>query len=623
MPSYSLIRNLSLLLIPLLLACTKPKLGDDIPWWKAAGPEVVPNTFLQIDKRSEYLTMKDGTRIATDIYLPQGATAKLPTLFMQTRYYRSLDLRFALFPDRFSSTVDYFVRDGYAVVVIDTRGSGASFGKVDAPWSPAEVEDGAEIVQWIVKQPWSNGNVGAMGISYDGTAAEMLLTTKHPAVKAIAPRFALFDCYSDIAFPGGIHLNWFTRNWGKGNTALDSGNPGGALGFLAGLIIRGVTPVDADRNRSLLKEAYTEHEANHDIFKDMLGIAYREDLTVRGFSFADVCPFGFIREIKDTKVPIYSYSGWFDGAYPNSNIKRFLSIRNPGSRLVLGPWDHGGRQNISDFSPGRGVAFPHMDELKRYFDLYLRGVSTGIDKENPVHYFTMGEQKWKSSNTWPPPGGTKINVFMGEANKLNYNPPTASTNEYDRYLVDYTAGTGEGSRWNSLLNNARNRIEYPNRKEEDRKLLVYDSAPLAEPLEVTGNPIADIHITSSDKDGAFYVYLEDVWPDGSVHYVTEGQLRALHRKETRDAPLYEYPGVNRSFSREDAELLTPGAPARLRFELIATSYQFKKGHRIRVAIAGADKDHFAFVPKNPPTIHLLRSARYPSRIELPVYQGKK
>ncbi len=608
-----------------LLSCTGSKLGTDAANWL---PQKMPSREPMAaapTKTSFYLPMPDGVKIATDLYLPSGyaAPAKLPTILLQTRYYRAFDIRWpaSLFTERFGPTIKAFTANGYAVVTTDTRGSGASFGSIDAPWSPSEVRDGSEVVHWITLQPWSNGKVGSLGTSYDGTSADMLLASGHPALKAIAPRFSLFDCYTDVAFPGGIHFKWFTKNWGIGNRALDLGRPGDALGFLAGLVIKGPKPVDEDASKKLLSAAQKEHEDNHDVFKDMLGITYREDRNERGFGFADVCPFGFVRELEATKVPIYSYSGWFDGAYPNAAIARFLSVKNPGSKLILGPWDHGGRQNISPFSSGRGPAFDHYGELLRFFDRYLKGEATGVDKELPVRYFTMGEEKWKSAPSWPPPGGKKVSLYLGEKRAVTFTPPTATdAASQDSYQVSYDLGTGDNARWNSIYNNDKKPILYPDRRRADEKLLVYDSPTLSGDLEVTGNPIAQIYLSSSDRDGEVFVYLEDLFPDGRVQYVTEGLLRALHRKESADAPMYQNAaGINRTFSRDDGQNLTPGKVAELRFELIATSYQFKKGHRIRIAIAGADTDHFSVVPPKPPIFKVQHSKQYPSRIELPVY----
>jgi len=615
-------KKIVLILVLLLTSCTPPRLGTDKAWW--LDQPIADRDLIQKlpTRKSLYVPMRDRTRIATDIYLPSDyiAGTKLPTILLQTRYYRAFDVRWpaSIFAERFTATIKNFTANGYAVVATDTRGSGASFNTIDAPWSPAEVYDGSDLVSWIIQQTWSDGKVGSLGTSYDGTSAEMLLTTKHPAIKAIAPRFSLFDCYTDVAFPGGIHLSWFTKNWSIGNKALDSGDTGLALGFIKGIFLKGALPVDEPNAKSLLKEAIAEHENNHDVFKDMLGVTYREDRTVRGFSFADVCPFGFIRELQSTKVPIYSYSGWFDGAYQTSAINRFLTVKNPGSRLIIGPWDHGGKRNISPYSTGRAPAFSHQLELLRFFDLYLKGKSTGIEKENPVWFYTMGEEKWHSAPSWPPPGGKKVDIFLSDSHTLSYQPPVVEVAN-DTYKVNVTAGTGDNSRWNSLFNTDGRAIEYWDRRDEDRKLLVYDTNPLQDDLIVTGSAIIKLYLASNTKDGEVFVYLEDVYPDGSVQYVTEGELRALHRKESKEAAPYNSMGVNRSFSRDDGENLIPGRTTEMRFELLATSYQFKEGHRIRVAIAGADKDHFAFLAGQVPTYRIEHSRSYPSKIELPVY----
>ena len=143
---------------------------------------------------SYYLAMRDGVRLAIDTYLPDGATGALPTLVICTPYYR----RFALASDAPATSEpsisagryrDFFVPRGYALVVVDVRGTGASFGVRESFRSPRERDDYREIVEWIVAQPWSSGAVGATGVSYVGAAADFLASTGHPAVKAIAPLF--------------------------------------------------------------------------------------------------------------------------------------------------------------------------------------------------------------------------------------------------------------------------------------------------------------------------------------------------------------------------------------------------------------------------------------------------
>ena len=147
-------------------------------------------------------------------------------------------------------------------------------------------------------------------------------------------------------------------------------------------------------------------------------------------------------------------------------------------------------------------------------------------------------------------------------------------------------------------------------------MLVYRSLPLAAPLEVTGHPIARLWLTADRDDVHVFVYLEDEGPDGRVQYVTEGQLRALHRQTSAAAP-YDTPVPYRSFTRADARPLVPGEATELLVDLLPTSYLFAAGRRVRLALAGADRDHFAVLP-GAPSWAFHRGGGRASYLELPV-----
>ena len=128
-------------------------------------------------------------------------------------------------------TLGFFVPRGYAYVVVDVRGSGASFGVRTIEYSDAEVHDGSTIVDWILGQDWSDGKIGSTGQSYIGTTAEMLLRNRHPAIKAVMPTFSGYDFFTEIVYPGGIENTAFVRQWAEFNRALDAGEhtPGSAI----------------------------------------------------------------------------------------------------------------------------------------------------------------------------------------------------------------------------------------------------------------------------------------------------------------------------------------------------------------------------------------------------------
>lgn len=614
-----------------------------------------------MSRTSHYVTMRDGVRIAVNATLPDDRRGPLPTILHQTRYMRSIDWRRLLagrgiekFLDSAGTTRDRFVAAGYAWVDADVRGSGASGGRRPSPWWSDEVADGAELVDWIVCQPWSDGAVGATGVSYAGTCAEMLMVNRHPAVRAVVPRFSLYDVYADIAFPGGVHLSWFTETWAAINRALDDNAYDRAFARMIGvnaealealwrgrrpiaaavakqigsgrlrrqvalalrLAVRGVTPVDG-ASRAELAAAVRDHAGNGDVHAMALQVTCRDDdrvypdfpdATIDSFS-----PHAHRAAIAGSGAAVMSYSGWLDGAYNNAAVKRFL---DGGARhLLLGPWDHGGRQDISPFSRRTRTDHDHDGELIAFFDRHLRGVDP--DRELPrVRYFTLGAERWKSAGAWPPAGVEPRPWFLDRGRALSASRPAEPG--ADSYRIDPGVGTGVRSRWRTLLGLAAP-LGYGDRAALADRLMTYTSAPLADPLTVTGHPIAHLIVEAGAPDGALFAYLEDVAPDGRSTYVTEGMLRLLHRR-SGEAPC-AHAGVARSFVRADAAPVTPGEPVVARFDLLPVSYRFDRGHAIRVAIAGADADHFAPIYRGGETLAVHRGGADASRIELPLEPG--
>lgn len=575
-------------------------------------------------KQSIYVTMRDGVEIAIDYYLPKGlpASEKIPAILIQTRYWRNMVVNM-----RDNGIGEYFVRHGYALVSVDVRGTGASFGNWLYPWTEAETKDGAEIVDWIIRQPWSNGLIGTYGTSYMGATAEFLLVNHHPAVKAAAVRYSLYDAYTDVAFPGGIRQDWFLDMWNRVNHALDA-NDAGAMGQMMGILpfhipgIPGVSPAGPENTRrQKLRDAVLSHKNNGDLYAESKTIEYRDDYSKNwNGTFKKISPYSFKNEIESSGAAIYSYSGWYDGPYTGATVNRYLNISNP-KKLLLGPWPHGGHENISPFSPTRKNDFDHNAEMLRFFDYHLKGIKNGIMEEAPVRYYTMGEEKWKNAQSWPPPSTAKT-YYLSTGHGLSADAPKDEA--YDNYKVDYTAGSGHASRYDSLLNLKNVPIGYPDRVEADKKLLVYETAPLDADIEVTGHPVIKLYVSSTATDGQFFVYLEDVSPEGKVSYITEGVLRAACRAVSSDTPPFiRPPGMpNHTFNRADAKPLVPGEIEEIIIDLQPTSVLFMKGHRIRVAVAGADKDHFGLPPMPEPEIKIYRSRSHLSAIELPVVNSK-
>jgi len=581
-----------------------------------------PLEVQSINVKAFYLTMRDGIKIAVNLYLPEelDPEAKLPTILFATRYWRASDVRLPSgekLPN-VGLRIRRFLANGYAYVSMDSRGTGASEGTWPCPWAPDEVKDYGEVADWIIRHPWSNGRIGTAGVSYNGTTAEMSGVNKHPAIKAIVPEFSLYDAYPDIGLPGGIHMSEFTRKWSEGNDMLDQNTSREITrDGKVQAIIKGVMPVDEDPDGAMLQKIVDARLYNCNVYEAALHSQFIDDVWIcdPSITMLTYSPCGHQEAFRETGVPIYGYSGWFDGAYAHSAIKRYLTIRNPGSKLILGPWNHGGSFNSSPVFKEK-TRFDHIAELMRFFDHHLKDKDTGIYDEAPIHYYTMVEEKWKPAETWPPEAhGSKYYFASGHV----LTPVQPSKDEaYDQYRADYNTATGLTARWDTLLGGTP--VIYPDRVEEDKKLLTYTSVPLESEMEVTGHPIITLYIASTASDGQFFVYLEDVDEKGKVTYVTEGELRALHRKISTDPQPYRNVVPYHSFLRKDGEPLIPGEVTKLVFDLLPTSYLFEKGHSIRIALASADRDHFAPSAFAPPVITYYRDQSRSSHVILPVIQ---
>jgi putative CocE/NonD family hydrolase len=585
-----------------------------------------PELYRLPDRPSSfYVAMRDGCRLAVDIYLPIGVglpSGGVPTILILTPYYRRFALREGASPATDPSPNagkyrDFFVPRGYALVVVDVRGTGASFGTRDSFRSPAEREDYREIADWIVAQPWSNGVIGSTGISYLGAAACFLASTGHKAVKAIAPLFAVWNTYADHFYPGGVLLNKLAKSYDELMVGLDQDRRDilARQPYFKNPDFAGPQPVDADADGTLCRAAVREHLSNFHMPDFITEFQFADsrlpyDDSFGSFSFS---PYHYAGDI-DPGVAVYSISGWMDGAgFANGSIARYLSLPNRKQHLLLGPWDHGARANVSPWRKSVQPEFNVLAEVLRFFDHYLMGRDTGLQHEAPIHYFCLHEEAWREASAWPLVSVTRT-LYLSSERGLGNDVGAAGQ---DEYKVDFSIGTGELTRYERLA--AVDTTEYyADWQGRDVAMLSYTSEPLDEAGEIAGHPIVDLWITSSQPDAVLHVYLSELEADGSVRYVTEGVLRALHRREAEPQPHQKWSWPFRDFSRANAQPLVPGEPARLRFALLPTAWVLQRGSRLRLSIAGADRDHYVQLPHGRlPVLGIQRGGRMASSLALP------
>jgi putative CocE/NonD family hydrolase len=591
-------------------------------------------------RRSQYLTLGDGTRLAYDLYLPTKggvpADEPLPTLFKYTPYLRTFtifdaegnfllgDLYALKWYEKAMLRIRHRLSDqghlmdavfntgwlkpmlhhGYAVVVVERPGTGASFGVMD-PSFEVGAKQADEIMDWIVAQDWCDGNIGMYGDSWQAMIQFAAASTGNPHLKAILPVSSSLDSYSAVNYRGGVYNETFNTlfSWSTG-----------ALETLA-------TPVEADEDSTLLAQARAERsgstvgERSAEVLRKY---PFHDSTTPDGDNVweGDFALYPFIERINQAGVPIYMTNRWYD-LFTGDMFLWYANLTVP-RRLVVRPLDH---------SEVDGDAFD-LDfgaEAHRWFDYWLKGIDNGIMDEPPITYYTLGapeKEAWQTSDRWPLSDRERARFYfaagrsgsVGSANDgvLTRDAPTAPE-AHDAYQVDYSRTSGENSRWGAVLSGS----DYPNMRANDEKALTYTTPLLENDVEITGHPIVHLWLTTDVPDLDVFVYLEDVDSRGDSTYITEGNLRASHR--TLSPAPYDNLGLpyHRHYE-SDLKPIPVGEPVELVFDLLPTSYLFQEGHRIRVTVVFADADNFDTpVLDPPPALNLLRSAKFPSHVELP------
>ncbi|MGE3618067.1 MAG: CocE/NonD family hydrolase [Gemmatimonadales bacterium] len=567
-------------------------------------------------RTSQYLTMRDGIRLAADIYRPTKAGVvhdePLPVVWTHHRYNRASFQNDSLvdYVGGFGRGMDVLLHHGYVVAAVDTRGGGASFGTQPGFFSPDETRDAYEVTEWLAAQPWSTGNIGMTGRSYLGITQLFAASQAPPHLKAIFPEMYVFEWYPMIR-PGGVFRDDFFGKWEFLTHQLDN-----SVHFTWGpLSFGGVAPVDGPAGPAQRDSAIAGHAVNRNMLEMWQGVPFRNSIDpVSGKEiYAERGPDTYLAQINASGVPVYGLAGWYD-AFPRDALLWYANLTVP-QKLVIGPWFH-----------GQTDGFDLTVERLRWYAHWLKGVDNGIEREPPIRYFVIdapAESAWRSATTWPIPEAVPTEFFLREgkaASAGSFNDgrllriAPEDTSAADARVIDTTATLGPGNRWANTYGGA---VGYPDLAGNDAKGFTYTTAPLAGPVEVVGHPVMHLWVTSSAGDFDAMAYLEDVDSTGRSTYVTEGVLRASHRKLAE--PPFKNFGLPwpRSFAEDVSPL--PAEPTELVFDLLPTAKRFRAGHRIRLTIQGTDREtHLALPQKRPPRVGVYRDAAHTSRIILPV-----
>jgi len=545
--------------------------------------------------QSVYVPAEDGVRIAVDVWLPVERTAAgrpVGTVMRVTRYYRAEAPREpGPEADTNAAAGDLFNGAGFALVVADARGTGASFGTRAGELSEREIKDYAGLIGWIAAQPWSNGRVGVYGGSYEGQAAELI---------------------AGLGVAGALD-----------RLAAATGQPAETIARPAS-----VKPVDGPEGPALLGAAVGEHQSNTDAHALMGRVPFRDD-RVAGLDWEATVPAASWPAIASSGVPVLVRAGWLDGGFAAGALARFVTQASH-QQVEIGPWGHGGGSFADTLRPAGRPPGPEAtgpmehDPLspgsqdRRLVEFFARYLERDGEPAGPgtLAFGTLGPDAWQTVTSWPPAGTGTQRWYLSPPGQGPGLAREAGRAGIVTHRVDATASTGAVNRWLAIdLDRAP---AYPGRAHADDALLTCTSEPLDAGLHVLGFPVVTLRLATSGADGAVYVYLEGVDPGGGVSYLTEGCLRFLHRG-TAGLADPAHLGVPRTFARSDALPVVPGDSMDLAVPLLPASAVVPAGHRVRVAVAGHDAS--CFTRYGPAEETFTLSLGGDSRLDLPVRSG--
>ena len=652
------------------------------------GVKVGMDIFLPAEKRERgELKNTEGEKFPTVLVLtPYNRAVLIPNLsvFEKLAAYWKYGMSGPIFDATTRPDVRQFLARGYAVIYGDMRGAGASTGS-QVPFTPVLARDAEETIRWLTRQSWSNGKLCMMGRSYLGWIQLMVAARKVSGLKCILPEVIVAESYSEGLRPGGIDA----IAWIEEYTRLLSGLNESKL-ERDKMLVPAAPVVDEDGDGELADELplniggdprsfldtedqpprYADGSARKNIFYDAIK-AHRDNVPFRRFrrrnapyidsqwdavagdlSYIQGSPAYYLPEIVESGVAIYNIGGWFDGFVPGTS-KLYATMRAAGVKnlkLHIGPRFHY-KPFMTDayrefFNYPEDYSKQIVAERLRFIDYHLKGIPNGINEEAPVHIYVM-HRGWRAEREWPLARQKITRYYLGKNNRLAPNlVPAAGASpdtspDYDEYNVDFAHqslyGENRVNRW--LMMYLPDAVM--ERSASDRQALTYDTEILTADREVTGHPIVKLYVSSNQADGDFHVYLTDVDPRGKSFYVTEGRLRAgWHRTYPDDSQVKnridikpDLPWHGFRTGQYSQNPLAGGKIRKLEFALSPTSYVFRKGHKMRLVIAGADAENFEMNPNLcagdkpadcPATrIRVHRSKIYASRIELPIIKEKK
>jgi uncharacterized protein len=563
------------------------------------------------------ITMSDGVKIRANVFLP-STKGPHPTILTATGYNKDAENPTGTEcggQQGIAGAEPSYAEKGYAVMVMDDRGTGASGGKWES-WDARTQQDYKEVLDWIQSQPWSDSSVATTGGSYMGITSFLIAEAdaarvaegKPRAVKAIWADIPMADAYRDVTFQGGSSNVSFIPLW---------------LGLVGGL--SALPPSSLAANPQEAATNYLEHLLDNVEFggKHVVGAVLGEEPAYDG-------PFYRLRSpavrASQIQVPVVVQGGWWDLFQRGEPLLWESLVNSPDRVLFMSPHYH--------ITSGPAMEDPHMKE--KWFAHWLLGARNGVQKTPHINLFAINGTQWEHFKRFPlpktkyqqlhlggePSGSGAISLHDGSltgaaprAEGGDEAPLLPASSPCSRETAQWTAGAAAGTQCET--NNAT----------YEASSLTYTTAPLSGGLKFTGLITANLWAKLSTTDATLVAVLSDVEPSGASNQITAGFLMASQRAVDPALSTYGSKGLMirpwHPFTKAAQQAVTPGQPTEYKIEIYPTSAIVKAGDRLRLTIGTANT--FSDAPNVPTlgqeaggTITVLHGPRYDSTVQLPI-----
>jgi hypothetical protein len=514
-----------------------------------------------------WIPMPDGTRLAARLWLPEGAEREPVPAVLEYIPYRLRD------GTRLSDEAvhGYFAGHGYAGVRVDLRGSGDSEGVLRDEYLEQELADGEAVLAWLAEQPWCNGRVGMLGISWGGFNGLQLAARRPEPLQAVVTVCSTDDRYADdIHYMGGCLL-------------------GDNLSWASTMFAHTSLPPDPRFAGARWRELWKQRLAESGLWLETWLSHQHRDAFWRHGSVGE--------DITAITCPVLAVSGWADG-YSNAVFRLLTGMQAPCKGLI-GPWSH---RYPHDGVPGPAIDF--LGECLRWFDRWLADEPNGAEddpalrawmQESIAPFTAYAERpgRWVAEDTWPPPAPRTREYALGAGRLLTTDTAPTADDAMPRPISSPLSVGLFAGKWCSYSGAP----DLPgDQRQEDGGALVFDSPELADRLEILGCVEVEVELTSDQPVAMLCARLGDVSPGGTVTRVTYGLRNLTHRD-----------------SHAEPAPLAVGEPVRVRLRLNDVAHAFPAGHRLRLALS-TSYFPLAWPPPRPTTLTVNPSH---SRILLP------